>query len=896
MTATLENGVDGLQPSTYHVEVQYERILRLRDDIFANKHPTLKLLKQVPPNSQPSAPGLSLPVPVANGVSKSTVHASPSLQNGASRTYSSQSAPSGPKHSPAWPLPSAAPGSSGIDPIFLKKSDVLVRAEGQQKRQRIERALEEQSTKKPTHSQQSVLEEHALPNFSVVEVLKKAQEIVKPVKVMARNATDRKASSSDSFDESTFYSSQMDSMSNSSDVNATKATEAEEQEANGPQPMEMDSDTAADEPAASGAQGQANNPPIATGAAPEPVLSSQQQIARLEAELRRLRGDDKRPEIRKTPPPTREQEVIDEPPYSPPDVRASPSAQPAPNHVSTSNADQHPPQPIPRRSSKALEPQSREFLRSKEIEPSLVSNDMRIVRSHITSPLAPQPARVSPLAVAKEPPVPQVNGNRQPNGDAAVRGDVPGPRKSPKQPAQPINPKKRRRRNNSGETARNVAPRREAPSPERIIKAEPVSPPQQLAAVGAWRPPRREEVHRPIVDENASPRPVPVDRVVQAPRPERQGPVYAVDQGRPFTPNGYGGRLVEMRDEPDLRRIVSAKQVRAPMSPFEQYSSGQPYPTRAASQVYIPQSIQDGRHYVTGQQVHMASGNQEPMGHYRASMQPPPISMHGANRSPSPAPRQIHRSPPRQGSVFMAPPPRRIVVDQYGNRFVEAPASSIPERQMSTVPASRSNEYEPRFEQPMGASSVRQPSMDVSRGEPRYIQRPPSPTSPRYISYPSQAPPARSSSIVYLDQERHPETQAAYKPNPSMVHYIDYPAHARPEEVSRPREPARVASVRPRGSHYESQQAQMSRAPSARPELGRVVSLDGRREEYPPLTRQISVRPEEMYVRRPVPVPEERPRYQYVQENPEPRYAVQSSYDDGPVFDANRSAGRRVVQ
>lgn len=893
MTTAIANGNDGLsinRPSVYD-EAQYEKILRLRDDIFADKHPKLKPLKQVTPVSKPSVPTPSL----VNGVHKPASIVSIPAQNSATRANPFQGVTPTPKSSAVQSRQNAVLGSSGIDPIFLKKSDVLVRAEIQQKRHRIERALDEQLIQKRVHARQNVLDEYALPDFNNTEVLQKAQEIVKPVKVLVPNTADRIASSSDSFDENTFYSSQMDSLSDGTDLPAKKPAEAGGQEGMSPQPMDIDSGDA-DELASSRSQKRTSDfdwekNPVPKGPMPQdPIsqgpVSQQEHIARLEEEIRRLQGQ----AHRKTPPNAPQNEIPDEPPYSPPDVRASPQIHPNANPA-VSIAPHNQRQAQPRRSSKALEPQAREFLRHAEAAASPVSGDVRIVRNHITSPLAPQPARVSPLAVAKEPPLSQVRNNRQLNRDGPANLEVGSNRRSPNQPVQPINSRKRRRGTNSGD-GRNVAVRREAASPEIRIKPEPISPQSHPAALGAWRPPRREEVHRPVVVDTASPRQAAVERIEQPQRSERQEPMYAIDQGRPLTPNGYGnGRYVEVREDPDPRRIVSARKVRAPMSPGTQYFGAQPSSVRAASQVFLPQSTYDTRQNRSSSQMYVPQVSQDLGRQQRAAIQPLPFSAY-APQSPSPLPHQIQR----QGSIAMAPPPRRIVVDQYGNRFVEAPTPALSERHVSAVPVARPSEYEPRYEPPMRAPTTRQPSMDVVYSDPRYVQRPPSPTSPRYVEYPPQAPPGRAGSMVYLDNDRHHERPAPRRTDSGMVHYIDYPPTARLEEVSRPREVVRMSSVRPVGNPYEIPREPLSRVPSVRPEQARIVSLSGRRDDVSQDNRQVSVRPEAIYTRPSGPAMEERPQYQYVPEPQGPRYVTNGSYDDGMVFEAPGSGGRRIVQ
>ncbi|KAL8827292.1 MAG: hypothetical protein Q9191_003275 [Dirinaria sp. TL-2023a] len=843
-------------PSTHNAA--YERILKLRDDVFADRHPTLKPLKQVPPATKLPVSVSSLSGPaIKDGIFSSTVKAP------AHNVVSGKSAQAGvatAATSDTTPTTSSGP-ASGIDPIFLTKSDVLVRAELQQKRQRLERSLDEQIGQKRAFARQNVLEEYALPEFNVMEVLRKAQNIVKPIRLTVRNAANRVASSSDSFDEKTFYSSQMNTTSEETDAPANHMAHVEAQEG-GPQPMDIDSGNDADEQISSRSQGRIE--PV-TAKAPE---SHVEQIARLEKELRLLRSTEKPTQRPVTPPITREAEILDEPPYSPPDVRVPSSLVSGTNNVSADDVNRaRPLGSAPRRSSKALESQSREYARRNDMAEELATSDMRIVRNHITSPLAPQPARVSPLAVAKGPAVSQIRNNRQQNkrSEPAI-GNSAG-RHSPNQPVQPLSSRKRRRRTNSGETGRNVAARKEV-SPEVRIKDEPVSP-QPPGALEAWRPPRKEEVHRPVYIDTTTPRQRPVEQSnTSARRNEDHGPSYLPGSAGPMTPAGHGGgRIIEIPPDSDMRPVLSAKQVRAPPSPVEKYSGANPYSMQAVSQVYLPRASQD------------------PSQQYRASAQLLP--RYGPDRSPSPALLHVQRSPPpRHGSVVMAPPPRRIVVDQYGNRFIEAPVP--PERQMSIVPLGRSNDYDSRYE-PIRATSVRNPSFEHPP-ETRYLQRAPSPASPRYIEY---APPARTRSMV-PENDRYRES--AYPPPSEGVRIVRYPENqiGRFEEVARPSEAAsRMPSVRPMGNHYEMPREPITRVQSVRPERERIIDLSGRREAMAQPVRQVSVRPEEMYMRQPGPA-EERPRYQYAPET-ERRYFTDGAYDERVVFESARDPMRRVV-
>src|ERR1700744_4866816 len=114
-------------------EVQeYERILKISDDIFWGLHPRLKVPQQFV--RKPTTRN-GQPAPVAQ-----TQPAKPKP----SKTPASQP-PATATPPPARVAPKAA---SEINPIFLTKSDDLVRAELQLQRQRVERALRDQVEQK----------------------------------------------------------------------------------------------------------------------------------------------------------------------------------------------------------------------------------------------------------------------------------------------------------------------------------------------------------------------------------------------------------------------------------------------------------------------------------------------------------------------------------------------------------------------------------------------------------------------------------------------------------------------------------------------------------------------------------------------------------------------------
>ena len=201
--APLQHGFDEL--------AEYEKILKLRDAVFAGSHPRLTVptnavrkvspratqtpsqtLPPVPPSTAPQYLGVQLPGLQLNN---STEHAPTKPLNMPNGT------PSGPRSD----LPASA--AFELDPIFLTKPDVLVRAEAQLHRQRIERALREQLEGKKKDARHKTSPQEAKPDFDVSDVLSKALEIAKPVTFENPHATNENGSASDSFDENSFYSS-----------------------------------------------------------------------------------------------------------------------------------------------------------------------------------------------------------------------------------------------------------------------------------------------------------------------------------------------------------------------------------------------------------------------------------------------------------------------------------------------------------------------------------------------------------------------------------------------------------------------------------------------------------------------------------------------------------------
>lgn len=897
--------------------LEYETLLSLRGEIYANAHPRLNVPVQPPKQGMNHANGLSKPSPrMQNGVHNLP---SPPIQNDYHKLPKENHDPlpqSKSLHAPvSQPVTSAykapntqltassrpASGSSGLDPIFLTKSEVLVKAESYQKRQRIERALDELNQNRAI-ARQRAFDQAALPTFDVAKVLQEAQQLVKPINPVENNGTNRTASSSDSFDENTFYSSQMnDSTTEEVDDSATRWRSnracryfhdgdcrhgdactfshdpalKQKGEADGPQAMEIDS-VNTDEQAPSRSNNVLQSAPTSEHRNPATVLqldriSRLNHIEQLEEQLRSLKSQDSA--LLPHDQPGDSGSAQDEPAYSPPDagdlvavrqVGREKIGEPGKSRLRNSGESRAP---------AILDDKSREYGRRDHIPHSPLSSDVRVVRNHITSPVAPQPARVSPLAVARVSQLHQgqrvFSDNNRPSQGSG--GELASARQSPRVPLG-----KRRREIDSRDRARIVMPRRDISSPEVRIKEEPISPPPLAEPSEAWQPRRKQDVSRPVYVESDSPRYRDQEPLTYHPRTAEQVPQsYLADERRPTTPiarrvisrNGHLGA----HEEQDLRRVLSARQIRVPRSPLEQYAPSQPSSVRAASQVYFPQPD----HAVSLQP--------------RASVQPQQIiSQIDRDASLSPLPRSRF-SPKIRGSLTMAPPARRIVIDQYGHRY-EAPLPA--ERQTSAIPVGRTSEFIPRYEQLVPRSpSFREPQVVNVYDERRYVRRAP---SPQYVEY----HPASTSRHMVDRENEQIYGDEVYLPRNDGIRAVEYsePRSAgHYEEVVRPREGLiRTQSVRPAaGALYEEPREQIARIQSVRPEQDRVISLERRREVVPQASRQVSVRADETFSRPVTYTGTERPKYRPMTEAQERRYV--DEIPDEVVYEAPRSTGRRPL-
>lgn len=765
-------------PMTTDEVREYERILRISDEIFAGSHPRLKVPQQFvrKPAARNSQAG-PLPQQVANG--KPSI---PSAEDAATlkttRSSEYKQAPVvqvAPSPAPANVTPSsvrvASKPTSEIDPIFLTKSDDLVRAEIQLQRQRVERSLRDQLEQRKHDSKQKPAVQDTKPDFDVSEVLHKALQVVRPV-----SPSDPSEANADSFDDDSFYSS--------------RAPDS-------PQPVEGQRRTSPVAPA---------QPPGPAGRVP--VDHYGDELQRLEA-LNRPGSDqemrdaypvaDQRVPHHQKPPFSGQAEVAPRP-YEPPPMEPleepeySPPAPVAP--------------PIYQRDYErevAYESgRGRHIDRNRDTQQPASPAGVTIVRqNHITTPAAPRPSRVSPLAMAKVPSVQQLQEKRDEHGSDRLYSDPESTRGSPSGPAPRITSRKRRRlQGGRVEGTRNVPYRSQNAQPsDTYIKEEPVSPPPFADDPTVIR--SRQPQEQPVYIDIASPRYTPV---LERREPSVRRPVYEVepyaevpvDQGHSRPTSRLGTRR-PYREEGDLRRVASLHHARQAEYPRE-YVEAEPRASRAASYTVMGRPLQERPRYY--EEVPSEFG----LRHIAVDDLPQPVY-----RDP-----YYEDVPPARP---IGQPQRRIVVDEHGHEYEMIPTSrqqpmAPPPRPVSRMP--EGDVYDDRV--PVRTASDRAPSVihDVY-GERRYGQDipPPPPVYRRVVS--DYAHPAGNDRLVYstpLDghepYHRSGSVQVA-EYIPRRPAYVE--EHAAPQERM-----IRTASVRPQHVRYEQPHPEVvQRVGSARP-------------------------------------------------------------------------------
>lgn len=345
-------------------------------------------------------------------------------------------------------------------------------------------------------------------------------------------------------------------------------------------------------------------------------------------------------------------------------------------------------------------------------------------------------------------------------------------RNSPSGPAQSVqNPRKRRREEKRQEKRREQqANKRVVRSPEPYIKEEPQSPPTFV---------------EPQPSKRRALQPLANDAEVVSPR----GPVYYREFDEPTSPTVvHTPQRRAQPQEQDLRRVASLQYARRPYSPGgsggDIYAPPPEYrPIRAASHAY-------------------------------ADRQEIPVFREASSRA-SMAPRYV-RERSRSPIYEPMPPPRRIVVDQYGNKYYAAPVDA----RESAAPPTRRIEVDPYYERAVTREPVMRAPARPEIYEDEVGQRMPPPPPRRYME-------AAESELVDV---------RAYRPREASRHPVDIEYHS--QEVMERRPVPQFEEMGP-------PQYMPSRAYSVRPEIVRREIPEGyvRHESIQPGSVRASAQP-----------------------------------------------------
>jgi hypothetical protein len=216
-TATQLNGYRPAVTEQQNVQAGafYDQWLQLKEIVLADGHERFKLPAAVKERLGPviaeQQPSTSSPSSMQTNTAIASASANASMGQASSSQYSGTVTRVGNAHAFSQNMTNTTK-PSGIDPVLLTKSDDLIKAEMHLKRLRIERQLKESAEQRKHHGAPIRNNEDtpALPGLS--ETFDKALEMVKPMSGLLPPAN-AKTAASDSFDENSYYSSQVNDWS-----------------------------------------------------------------------------------------------------------------------------------------------------------------------------------------------------------------------------------------------------------------------------------------------------------------------------------------------------------------------------------------------------------------------------------------------------------------------------------------------------------------------------------------------------------------------------------------------------------------------------------------------------------------------------------------------------------
>ena len=905
-----------MSPRDLHQIQQCEKLILFRDEVLSGRHPRIKPAHLVAGPSTPSAPNTTTPTtaptptPIQIQPAEDVVNGDPPVASSLPLSDTGQPRPQvvlpppgqpgnsssvgtnggGPGGGPVSP-PSSRPfgqGNTAINPIFLQKSDGLVKAELQLRRTKIERSLREQVEQRRASAKASLQAPEPLADFDLADVLSRALVLVQAT--AAAQSTDDTAAnasaSTDSFDDNTFYSSRHDSPESTQLARIPDGSGDEPMRDSSPYEPELDVLPPAQDQAVQipeiNVSAQPPPPP------PPPPLFPQFPLA--------LPGSGPILGPLPVPPP-----VVNAAPGAEesqngsvriPGLQAIPTTQPTGLSLDLGVAGAH----LPGAGGNIRENINRPYYSRQNVpEQNPIRNHSPVIRAHNLSPIAPQPAHVSPLALVHQPSAvqqeqqkpqelpqtehgyrpqePQEQSLRQgrqhgeirratPPQVAALRKRGPSVGSSPDSSPQGGNrPAEKRKSKKKKRKAERQAAEAAAPSP--FIKPEPRSP-SPLSAPAFTRPAKRQRHEQRQQDETDydEPRyePLPPADVGYREHYQPRGGYREERVSAQYDPHGdpgayHGSRQpIVISSGTDLRYDREYDDRRLPPPPPQRYSSSYPtgYGTDEVRVVHPSPRAGVGGYYP------------DPPNPYREIHDGP----HG-DRQPAIAP--VDRERPRSPIVYERPvsvmppprqPPSRIYIDEYGREYIEPPRPPLSYARRSVAPGGRAGEPDVVYEQ--GASPwglTRRPSFEEGgivyrRASPapahhqrRTITQPEFVGPPDYRAYrereysarPMGAPPAEGYAPprAYAEDRRvASDPYREFMPRPSSV---------RPAADGIRYENAPSAYERRLGP--EADRDQLTRAPSTRPpeaaRLDAAPAFERRVVDSREYLRAASVRPAE---------------------------------------------------
>lgn len=700
-------------------------------------------------------------------------------------------------------------GNVQFDPVLLTKSDDLIKAELQLQRQRLERALSDQLQQ---HRAASKPAQHAdaLVDFDLADVLMKALQLVQssaPPQTDTHLAANASGADSDSADDDTFYSSKHDTP----ESHLTHRI---------PEPDESDSAQAREDshyepPMVIEASPIPGQPPVVamTPSAVTSANSTQHQQHRdpyasvpsagitttypggVQGHGGMVEGQDA----------TVPMEIISsqdsEEASSPRDSGLVYGSQPS--------------------AQRRLEPVAQQL-----IEHAFGYHQSPILRAHNLSPLAPQPAHVSPLATSHQPSVSQHNAppaQATPAQVAALRNDRSNGSSPESSPQGKPNKKGKKNKKRKAERMANTVP-----SP--YIKPEPRSP-SPLSAPQYPRPNKRpRQVQRS--GQNQGYDEAQVEEVVESPhQPSYPTRFYRDDRGPVYdSPNGHhirqDSRPIVLTESPryereyrdELRPVETIRYVRrvSPAADLYQYSPSDVRTIRSVSHAAV----------------------ERPYPYHDIREPPRAVVRPAADRDRSRSPIMVDERAP----TIMGPPrlpTSRVVMDEFGREYIDP--SSRPE----PVIIRRSIAPRPVY-------GERDEYYDPSRTTARVIRRSVAPASihgePEIVY--ERAPPPRAASTM-PGQSRYDEEVVYRRPVSPSAGYsttrrvVTRPEYAVPEyRYYRERDYPPQAPSQTGGEYYEMRSTHPQVDEPPREYIVRSTTVRPEVSSRPEVIRLSSVRPE----------------------------------------------------